>query len=114
MSYDAHWVRREMSRTLTFWLDNARQKSGGYQSQVRGDGSLYASSQLLSASCRFVVNFSQGYRLLKEVRFLEAATDALQFICAAYRDPKHGGYVWNIDGRRRDCRKLAYGHAFAL
>ena len=70
----------------------------------------------LVSQCRLLYNFSQGYALTHEQRYLDAVQKGAQFLLTHFRDTKQGGWYWscNLAGEVLDTHKDSYGHTFAI
>ena len=87
---DASWVRQQLSAILNFWYPAAvDRRYGGYLNLLDADGSVLDGEQKhLVASARFAVLFSMGVLAGGQPEWCkQAATDAIDFIWRAHRDP---------------------------
>ena len=68
----------------------------------------------LVSQSRLLYNFSKGYELTKNKRYLRAVESGARFLIRNFKDEKYGGWFWscNRDGRVLDAHKNSYGHAF--
>ena len=77
---------------------------------------LHRNFGTLVSQCRLLYNFSQGYALTGDTRYLNAVEAGSQFLLDHFRDNTYGGWYWScgLNGEVQDRRKDSYGHAFVI
>jgi mannose-6-phosphate isomerase len=77
---------------------------------------LHRNFGTLVSQGRLLYNFSQGYALTGDTRYLDAVESGSQFLLNHFRDQQYGGWYWScgLDGTVQDRRKDSYGHAFVI
>lgn len=115
-------LKQEVLETVTenilpFWLKMQDKENGGFYGQMKGDGTLVKEANkggILNA--RILWSFSAAYRVLGHPEYLEAATQAKDYILHHFIDPEYGGIYWELDykGNPVDTKKQFYAIGFAI
>ncbi|MGQ9730462.1 MAG: AGE family epimerase/isomerase [Candidatus Zipacnadales bacterium] len=115
---DWEWFRSHLlDDILPRWRNSACTAQGLYlphlDRQWRFTGN--PTGTLVSQS-RLLYNFSVGYRLTDEQRYLDAISPGAEFLYHGFYDREKGGYFYRCDrnGEVVEDFKDAYGHAFVL
>jgi mannose/cellobiose epimerase-like protein (N-acyl-D-glucosamine 2-epimerase family) len=111
------FLRAHMRQILDFYHPRCiNRDEGGYYNEFRDDGTITdRRTQHLVSTTRFIINYSLAAGLFGSAEMAEGAAHGVRYLDEVHRDPVHGGYFWNMDGRTpRDDSKQCYGHAFVL
>jgi mannose/cellobiose epimerase-like protein (N-acyl-D-glucosamine 2-epimerase family) len=107
--------------TLGFYHPRAFDPSGGFHHFLKDDGSVYDThTRHLVSSTRYVFLWAAAARHFPhEPAYRSHTLHALRFLREQHRDPRTGGYAWQLDwrdGRARvlDATNHCYGLAFVL
>ncbi|QBE61918.1 AGE family epimerase/isomerase [Pseudoduganella lutea] len=106
--------------TLAFYAPRCSDPDGGFYHFYRDDGTVYdRHTRHLVSSTRFVFNFAMAFRQFGDPADAARMRAGLAFLRCAHRDPRTGGYAWQLDwrGSRReviDATNHCYGLAFVL
>lgn len=114
--------REELHNELTtnilpYWEKLRDKEFGGFYGQVTGQEELIPNAQKGAVlQARILWTFSAAARVLKDKRYLEYATHALNFLTDRLFDKQYGGVFWSVDhkGEPMDTRKQFYALGFAL
>jgi mannobiose 2-epimerase len=111
---------------LPFWMKKMKDREhGGFYGQMTGRYELNREADkgaILNA--RILWSFSAAYRVLSQLTpessqlsaYLEAATQAKDYILDHFIDKEYGGVYWSVDylGQPKDTKKQFYALGFAL
>lgn len=102
---------------LPFWLKLQDPERGGFYGRVTGKGELQTEANrggILNA--RILWSFSAAYRVLGKPEYLQAATNARDYILQHFVDAEFGGTYWELDaeGKPMDTKKQFYALGFML
>lgn len=102
---------------LPFWLKMQDPERGGFYGQMTGKGELIKEANrgcILNA--RILWSFSAAYRILGNAEYLEAATNAKNYILDHFIDHEYGGAFWELDanGNPVDTKKQFYAIGFVI
>jgi mannose/cellobiose epimerase-like protein (N-acyl-D-glucosamine 2-epimerase family) len=106
--------------TRRFYDGRCVDPSGGFYHFYKDDGMVYdRETRHLVSSTRFVFNFAMAWRQFGEAADRERLLHGLDFLRRAHRDPRTGGYAWQLrwnDGAAQvlDDTNHCYGLAFVL
>ncbi|HEX7641419.1 MAG TPA: AGE family epimerase/isomerase [Burkholderiaceae bacterium] len=106
--------------TRQFYDPRCSDPSGGFYHYFKDDGTVYdAHSRHLVSSTRFIFNHAMAYRQFGEAADRERLRHGLAFLREVHRDPRTGGYAWELqwrDGAKTvtDGTNHCYGLAFVL
>jgi mannose/cellobiose epimerase-like protein (N-acyl-D-glucosamine 2-epimerase family) len=106
--------------TRRFYDGRCVDPSGGFYHFYKDDGTVYdRETRHLVSSTRFVFNFAMAWRQFGEAADRERLLHGLDFLRRAHRDPRTGGYAWQLrwnDGAAQvlDDTNHCYGLAFVL
>jgi mannose/cellobiose epimerase-like protein (N-acyl-D-glucosamine 2-epimerase family) len=106
--------------TMAFYHPHCIDPSGGFYHFFEDDGTIYdRATRHLVSSTRFVFNYAMAYRQFHDPAYLTAMRHGVAFLRDAHRDPRTGGYAWQLEwkgGKQRliDGDNHCYGLAFVL
>ena len=109
-----------IEHTMQFYHPRCIDPSGGFYHFFKDDGTVYdARTRHLVSSTRFIFNYAKAYRQFHDPAYLSAVRHGVAFLRNAHRDPRSGGYAWQLDwndGVKRvtDADNHCYGLAFVL
>ncbi|PQO98108.1 N-acylglucosamine 2-epimerase [Massilia phosphatilytica] len=109
-----------IGHTMRFYHPRCIDPSGGFYHFFRDDGTVYdRTTRHLVSSTRFVFNYAMAYRRFHDAAYLAAVRHGVAFLRDVHRDPRTGGYAWQLawDGRRKellDGDNHCYGLAFVM
>lgn len=123
----AAFLKSHIDSLLRFYVPIVRDPQGGYNNQLRDDGTVYdASTKHVVGTCRFIVNFALVSRMhrestaTREVAMSNMTRDfsahGIRFLLERHADPKPAnGFTWVLDGANvADGCKYCYSVAFSL
>lgn len=115
-------LKKEMQDVLTgnilpFWLKMQDPVRGGFYGRMTGEGILMPDANrgcILNA--RILWSFSAAYRVLHKQEYLDAATNAKDYILKHFIDQENGGAYWELDadGNPVDTKKQFYAQGFVI
>lgn len=110
-------ARQELTEgILSYWLSHMiDKKNGGFYGKIDFDGMLDAeASKGAVLNTRILWTFSKAYNILKDKKYLEAATRAYEYINKYFKDPEYNGVYWEIDykGNPINTQKYCYTQGF--
>lgn len=112
------WLESHIEQILGFYHPDCLDTThGGYIAQFNEEtGGIYEEqSKHLVATCRFIANYSIGYRLLDRDWCRWACEHGVNFLLDYHHDKTQGGFHWIVEGREPvDSRRVCYGHAFVI
>ena len=114
------FLREHILHTMAFYDGRCVDPSGGFFHFFKDDGTVYdRTTRHLVSSTRFVFNHATAYRRFGRPEWLDATRHGLRFLREVHRNPRTGGYAWQLgwDGRRAevlDATNHCYGLAFVL
>lgn len=102
---------------LDFWLNYQDEDFGGFYSYSDFYGDIqkeHDKGVLLHA--RILWAFSYGYKILKDEKYLKAATHCYNFIKDCAVDKEFGGVYWSLNNRGEavDTQKHVYNQSFVI
>ena len=106
--------------TKRFYDARCVDPSGGIYHFYKDDGTVYdARTRHLVSSARFIFNYAMAFRQFGDAADRQRMRHALAFLRQVHRDPRTGGYAWQLDwhdGQRTvtDGANHCYGLAFVL
>ncbi|MFL6631087.1 MAG: AGE family epimerase/isomerase [Massilia sp.] len=109
-----------IAHTMRFYHPRCIDPSGGFYHFFRDDGTVYdRTTRHLVSSTRFVFNYAMAYRHVHDHDYLAAVRHGVAFLRDVHRDPRTGGYAWQLawDGARKevlDGDNHCYGLAFVM
>lgn len=116
-------LKKQMRQTLednilNYWIERVTDKEhGGYYGRVDGHDVVDASADKGAImNARILWAFSAAYRVLRDKKYLEAATRARDYIFDHFIDQEEGGVYWSVDytGNPVDTKKQTYAIGFAI
>lgn len=116
-------LKNELHKELThnilpFWMTKmVDEKNGGFYGRIDGKNLLYEKANKGSVlNMRILWTFSAAYRVLGDVRYLEIAKRAFDYIQKYFLDDVNGGVYWELDylGNPVNTKKQVYAQGFAL
>lgn len=116
----ASFLRVHVLHTMAFYDGRCLDPRGGFYHFFKDDGTVYdRTTRHLVSSTRFVFNFAMAARRFGDAPWLEAARHGLRFLREVHRDPRTGGYAWQLkfeNGQSTvlDATNHCYGLAFVL
>ena len=112
------WLRSQLDELLPRWLERAPTPSGLFHPHFDRQWNRVAKDFCtVITQNRLLFNFSVGYRLTGEERYLDAVRAGADAFLRIFWDKRFGGWFHACrlsDGEPHDNRKDAYGHAFAI
>lgn len=126
------WRSERAAELLSFYYPTCVDTNeGGFIAQLdESTGAVYdAQSKHVVATARFTTNFWRGLQFcsedsntpgfgadsLTEPALQTQIERGVSNLWSAFRDDRHGGYHWHLDGRApTDSRRVCYGHVFVL
>ena len=115
---DLLWFRRHLlDQILPHWLDSAASDSGFFHPQLNREWRPIGKDvATLVSQCRLIFNFSIGYQLTGEERYLRAVERGIEFLSKSFHDREQGGWFFSCDseGKELEDAKSGYGHAFVI
>ena len=109
-----------IAHTMRFYHPRCIDPSGGFYHFFRDDGTVYdRTTRHLVSSTRFVFNYAMAYRRVKRADHLAAVRHGVAFLRDVHRDPRTGGYAWQLawEAGRKDVLdgdNHCYGLAFVM
>jgi len=116
-------LREAVTHTLNeniipFWLTySSDNQNGGFFGRIANDLKIDRTApRSLILYTRILWAFSALYKFRPEVRYLELARRAYNYLIGSFLDKKYGGFYWLVDyqGKVLDDLKKIYGQAFAI
>jgi len=108
----------ELDIILNYWMDKTiDNENGGFYGQIDGRNHLRKESgkgAVLNA--RILWTFSSAYRILKNQKYLDAASRAKDYLLKYFVDKEFGGIYWMLDyiGNPIETKKQIYAQSFAM
>jgi mannobiose 2-epimerase len=103
---------------LPFWTENmVDDKHGGFLGRIdMNHKKHYTATKGIVLNARILWSFSALFGKTGDKKYLDIAQRALDYIEKKFKDPKHGGYFWelNADGSVSNPRKQVYAQAFVI
>jgi len=109
-----------IGHTMRFYHPRCIDPTGGFYHFFRDDGTVYdRTTRHLVSSTRFVFNYAMAYRHFHDPDYLAAVRHGVAFLRDVHRDPRTGGYAWQLAwsaGRKEvlDGDNHCYGLAFVM
>ncbi|MBI5959778.1 MAG: AGE family epimerase/isomerase [Chloroflexi bacterium] len=127
---DAAWYRENLIRSADLWNGGLDGQSGmgSYQNDFTGffnvdldrDWKPFPSKSITSvAQSRAIYMNIEAYRVVgpeEGARFLQAATNGIEFLLTNFRDPDYGGFYWEVNrfGQPVEDMKQGYGNVHPI
>ncbi|MCF3972145.1 AGE family epimerase/isomerase [Paracoccus salsus] len=104
---------RDAHRALDFF-DASPRARGGFHTLDAAGNPLPSGVQELHTTTRLVHSYALA-RMAGRPDGAGIIDQGMDYLWRRHRDPRHGGYVWSLDGAAvADGTKLAYGHVFVM
>ncbi len=114
-------ILAHVRHTLAFYHPRAIDPSGGFYHFLKDDGTVFdAHTRHLVSSTRYVVVWAMASRHFPGVpEYLDNTRRAVNFLREAHRNPRTGGYAWQLSWKNGEAEVLdatnhCYGLAFVL
>ena len=111
-------VTSELFSVLDYWMQHAVDyTNGGFIGRIDNRNHVdYAAAKGSVLNARILWTFSAAYNHLKEKKYLDAATNAFEYIQKYFFDQEFGGVFWTVDfeGKMLDGKKQVYALAFCI
>lgn len=107
-----------INNILPFWIGKMQDDTyGGFYGCIDGNNVLQErANKGAILNCRILWTFSAAYRILQELKYIDIAQRAFDYIKNYFIDKEHGGVFWELDykGNPVNKKKQIYVQGFAL
>lgn len=111
-------IKEEWLSIHDFWAHNTvDEQNGGFVGEISSLGEINMNSDKGAVlNARLLWSFSSAYVHSKEIKYLELATRAFNYLIANFWDHDFGGLYWAVDAKGYvvNDRKQAYGQGFGI
>jgi cellobiose epimerase len=108
----------ELDKILNYWINHTIDKeNGGFYGKILSSGiKVKDAPKGAILNGRILWSFSAGYNFTKNLKYLETADRAYNYLVDHFFDKKNGGIFWELDykGNPINTRKQAYAQGFAI